>query len=286
MVSSAHQLHAVFGAGLRLDDYADYRVRRHHAAAFAGDKALQRFVSGHHDAGRIDIGILREGRGEAAHKSLHRLLLRGGRHFLVIGVGLRGFLAEIRRQVVFLGIHLRFGLHIQKCVGGPAVLAEGHPPERVGNRPGIVIERQGIGIDRRGPVLAMRVVQRRSADPHDDVRHPLAAGRAGDQAAIDADGHGFLLVVHRVADEVGGRGQLAQLCLGALQLLVHAGENNVVSSRCCRGVGPGRCLATQNCSQPHQPTGTNQFSHLSYFSPNTQSVVTPELPRQAISREL
>ena len=130
--------------------------------------------AGHHDAGGINIGILGEGRGEAAHESLHRLLLRNRRHLLVVGVGLRGFLAEIRRQVVFLGIDLRLGLHVQKCVGRPAVLAEGQPPERVGNRPGIVIERQGIGIDRRGPILAVRIVQRRRAYPHDDIRHPLA----------------------------------------------------------------------------------------------------------------
>ena len=59
-------------------------------------------------------------------------------------------------------------------------------------------------------------------------------GRASDKAAVHPNGERYLLVIHRVADEVSGGSQLAELSLGTVQLFLHAGEDNVLFSRCWR----------------------------------------------------
>jgi len=138
---------------------------------------------------------------------------------------------------------------------------------RVCDRVSIVIEWQRLGTDRRGTVLAVRVVQRRCAHPHRSHRPSAYAPVVLVTNFHSCRDERHLLVVHRIADEIRGGSQFAQLYLGCRSSLAILREDDILFPRCC-GRRPNACgWQPRATTSSHQPTSACQISHCRYFSP-------------------
>src|SRR5436305_215116 len=158
-------------------------------------------------------------------------------------MSLRCLLREISRSVFFLRMDLLAGLGIEISLRGFAVLSISKLPESMSDGIGVIIQRQRAGINRRTAAISMRVVERCISHPHNYIGGaPAGVGRIH-QAALATEYDGVVLIVDRVAYEIGSRVELAQRILSTLEFLLHSGEQEIIAMQSFRW----RRLAISNC---------------------------------------
>jgi hypothetical protein len=181
---------------------------------------------------------------------------------VVIGVGLRFLLRKIRRGVFFLDADSGPGLYIDIRLRGLAIFLIGQTPQFVCDGILIVFERKDSGADGGTAFVAVAVVESRSSDAHGYVGGALANMSGTDQATLAADDIGHALVVDGLAQKIGRWIQLSKAGLGALQLLLHGGEQDVALFVCGQDC-PGLRYDRQNDAQyPSAEVTTRFFLHL------------------------
>jgi hypothetical protein len=98
---------------------------------------------------------------------------------------------------------------------------------RTGEAHGLFAPTVGAGYSGSLSFVAVAVVEGRSSDAHGYVGGAPANMSGTDQGTLAADDIGHALVVDGVAQKIGRWIQLSKAGLGALQLLLHGGEQDV-----------------------------------------------------------
>ena len=221
-------MHAVVGAGFRLDHDAKDGVGGDNFRAFSRDQVTVAALGVEKNQGLFDLRILAERSGITAGQFLPSLLLGKRRRWRFLDVSRGLLLGKVGRVVLVLGADGGLGLHVGVGLAGLAVLRVGQSPEDASDGVGGVPLRKLAGRNAGVAVLVVSVIESGSADAHADVGGAVTGMSGREDATLRAKYDQRLPVGHVVAGEVGRGILLGELELAAMQFLLHGCEQEIV----------------------------------------------------------